>query len=96
MHVVQGEVPCLLSNGWIKQHGAIINTQGCELRLTGRRERAFAVTVVKVFPLLFLLKKWLRAEEHVELEVLRWTVEGAPSRTSAMAALWWLVERRLC
>ena len=36
MHVVPGEVPCLLNKGWPKQHGAIIDTQAGLLKLTTR------------------------------------------------------------
>ena len=36
MHVVPGEVPCLLSKGWPRQHGAIIDTQAGLLKLTTR------------------------------------------------------------
>ena len=36
MHVVPGEVPCFLSKGWLKQHGAIIDTQAGLLKLTSR------------------------------------------------------------
>ena len=34
MHVVPGEVPCLLSKGWLKENGAIIDTQAGLLKLT--------------------------------------------------------------
>ena len=34
MHVVPGEVPCLLSKGWLKENGAIIDTHAGLLKLT--------------------------------------------------------------
>ena len=34
MHVVPGEVPCLLSKGWLKEKGAVQNTSSEELVLT--------------------------------------------------------------
>ena len=34
MYVVPGEVPCLLSKGWLKEHGAVLNTSSEELVLT--------------------------------------------------------------
>ena len=36
MRVVPGEVPCLLSKGWLKPNGAIIDTQAGLLKLTRR------------------------------------------------------------
>ena len=32
MHVVLGDAPCLLGKGWLKKHGAIIDTQAGDLR----------------------------------------------------------------
>ena len=34
MHVVPGEVPCLLSKGWLKENGAVLSTSSEELVLT--------------------------------------------------------------
>ena len=34
MHVVPGEVPCLLSKSWLKENGAVLNTSSEELLLT--------------------------------------------------------------
>ena len=33
MHVVPEEVPCLLIKGWLKENGAVIDTQAGKLRL---------------------------------------------------------------
>ena len=33
MHVVPGEAPCLLSKGWLKEHGAVLNASSAELVL---------------------------------------------------------------
>ena len=30
MHVVPGEVPCLLSKSWLKENGAVLNTSSEE------------------------------------------------------------------
>ena len=37
MHVVPGEVPCLLSKGWLKENGAVLNTSSEELVLTKKQ-----------------------------------------------------------
>ena len=37
MHVVPGEVPRLLSKGWLKENGAVLNTSSEELLLTKRQ-----------------------------------------------------------
>ena len=37
VRVVQGEVPCLLSKGWLKENGAILNTSSEELVLTKKQ-----------------------------------------------------------
>ena len=37
MHVVPGEVPCLLSNSWLKENGAVLNTSSEELLLTKKQ-----------------------------------------------------------
>ena len=37
MHVVPGEVPCLLSKGWLKENGAVLNTSSEELLLTKKQ-----------------------------------------------------------
>ena len=34
MHVVPGEVPCLLSKEWLKENGAVLDTSSEELVLT--------------------------------------------------------------
>ena len=37
MHVVPGEVPCLLSKSWLKENGAVLNTSSEELLLTKKQ-----------------------------------------------------------
>ena len=37
MHVVPGEVSCLLSKGWLKENGAVLNTSSEELLLTKKQ-----------------------------------------------------------
>ena len=37
MHVIPGEVPCLLSKGWLKENGAVLNTSSEELVLTKKQ-----------------------------------------------------------
>ena len=37
MHVVRGEVPCLLSKGWLKENGAVLSTSSEELALTKKQ-----------------------------------------------------------
>ena len=37
MHVVPGEVPCLLSKSWLKENGAVLNTSSEELVLTKKK-----------------------------------------------------------
>ena len=37
MHVVPREVPCLLSKGWLKENGAVLNTSSEELVLTKKQ-----------------------------------------------------------
>ena len=37
IHVVPGEVPCLLSKGWLKENGAVLNTSSEELLLTKKQ-----------------------------------------------------------
>ena len=37
MHVVPGEVPCLLSKSWLKKNGAVLNTSSKELLLTKKQ-----------------------------------------------------------
>ena len=37
MHVVPGEVPCLLSKGWLKENGAVLNTLSEELLFTKKQ-----------------------------------------------------------
>ena len=37
MHVVPGEVPCLLSKSWLKENGAVLNTSSRELLLTKKQ-----------------------------------------------------------
>ena len=37
MHVVSGEVPCLLSKGWLKENGAVLNTSSEEVVLTKKQ-----------------------------------------------------------
>ena len=34
MHVVPGEVPCLLSKGWLKENGAVLNTSLTKKQIT--------------------------------------------------------------
>ena len=40
MHVVPGEVPCLLSKSWLKENGAVLNTSSEELLLTKKQTTA--------------------------------------------------------
>ena len=40
MHVVPGEVPCLLSKSWLKENGAVLNTSSEELLLTKKQVTA--------------------------------------------------------
>ena len=37
IHVVPREVPCLLSKGWLKENGAVLNTSSEELVLTKKQ-----------------------------------------------------------
>ena len=37
MHVVPGEVPCLLSKSWLKENGAVLNTLSEGLLLTKKQ-----------------------------------------------------------
>ena len=43
MHVVPGEVPCMLSKCWLKEQGVAIDTQADEVRLTLQQITALRV-----------------------------------------------------